>query len=505
MKMSVLRKGCVVFSAALVLASGNLITAQAAAPYDDFESDRLDTRKWQYLDKGTYVQNGKLQLEYRTSGIDYDLIDLRPVAPDTLFGMQAKVKIDPKSLQYLASDGSDRFQVGLFGSFYETTEQGGGTVYISAYLEVSDPSASTAHFVYSVDIQQGDTWTTFSGTDNSLQNTTVPIDNEVTIRMYRLGLSDNGISFGIDPESDGSFLPVTFDGPTISSEITGSQKAVELVIDNGSFPPVGDKYAFASVDDVAFQTSGNGPWDLYDDFTAPRIDASKWIQQQDPPKNFTRHGIENGKMFFTAQADGTPTHTRTRIDNRLPESEFTNYFQADITLDPSTSVTGTDTPTEDNEARVMFFGYIFNDTFANPSTDEGGVYPGVHIRERAGGSTQAFASVYRCNDAFCSTGTDHFYQPFDCTVTPGSANTVSIEKTGSTFTFSCDDSVKIYNHTGNMYDHMYDFRRIRADARASNGESTDIKVYVDNVYTVKPSSSFLLNVLPAIVGNKNKE
>lgn len=457
----------------------------AAAPFDNFENTLLDSTKWRHLEKGTYVENGKLELEYRTSGVDYDFIDIKPVNPDTIYGLRAKMQIKSASTTYLSS--GDLFQVGIFGSFYTTNQSpygNGAIVYAGAYIEAYN-AALTPHVIYFVSVQQGDTW--YNVDIGAAPLHTVAYDSEATLTLEW----DGGVTFRvrIDTDNDGTaeaFEP--FDGPSNDGTLTGSEKALELVIDNGANPSTGDKYAFASIDDVEIQSVAGGAWTPYDTFTGTRIDSTKWIQEQDPPKNFTRHGVENGQMFFTAQADGTVNHWRTRIDNRLPESQYTDYFQADITFDPSTSVSGVDSQMLDNEARVWFAGFVFNDTYnGSYNGDEGAVFPSIIVKQLDDGTARAYASNWRCGDANCTTGTDQFFSEFDCDVIPGLANTISIARSGSSFTYTCDNSVRTYTFS-DMYANNYDFRMIRVDARASNGESTDVKVYVDNVYTAKPTT-----------------
>lgn len=254
---------------------------------------------------------------------------------------------------------------------------------------------------------------------------------------------------------------------------------------------------------------------LYDDFNTPFfpgdpnvfINDLKWIQDEDWPGQdpgdfspaWTSRRISDGPLELTVQNTGLG---RVTVDTDIPQENHTNFLQADVTLDPATFNSGFDAgiPHKDRgEVRLQGFRFnaLHDGSDANPyDGEEGEVFVMVRIESRGDGEQFARALMGQCEDASCDNSTVFQGSRFSCEVSPGSPNTLGLEKIGNTFLFSCDGEILSYTYTGNVFESQWgDTRRIRARVNSTPDKHGYLQAYVDNIYTTKSAWSIYLPVI----------
>jgi hypothetical protein len=468
-----------------------------AAPFDDFSQGRIDPTKWRNLETGRYVENGQVILFQQAEGSEFSSSNLEFTNPDTITSIGARV-----NLKEVDINNPSEFDYGLVAVGGEFYEDGTGSR-VMAFVQIQFSP-----------FQQGDAIVNCFADGGEFISfpTTVSLDQEVIIAIRETGA--NTFRCVLDADLDGNFEEaVDIAGPAFAADITDTWKVINAGIGSDGRPVSG--YVEATVDDVEIGINGGSLAD-YDDFAASRINPAKWLQgtwdSADGSNFLGARGIDdadgNGKLAMFLQFDGTAGMDWNQIGARIQDDQITGtYFQADVTLDPATTLTGTDP--DANQAQVRLDGLWYNDTYdgsqSNPYIgDEGLVTPQLRVRERGDQGVSARAHIFRCDDADCNTITDVFGQTLGCTVTKGQPNTLSMERSGTEIIFRCDDSEVRHTITTNLYPHEFDMRRLRLRAIAEDGEQTDVFAYFDNIYLRKPSDFSWSLFLPAIIGRQSE-
>jgi hypothetical protein len=454
-------------------------TLSFAAVYDDFSADTLQREKWQYLDTGKHLAGGELLMDIRAFDQQFLANSLSFTRPDLIDSISADFNITEVE-HYNHSPGAF-LAAGLEGSFLACDNVScSGDIVAGLYVMHDTPGAATASIYYHVFLDGFGGTELVSGTLTGIAD----INHPMTL-IIRSDASER-IEFIFSGRVAGSDTPVelTYEFNQTSDGTIGSHFKRILVGEGGSVGNTGGLIR-SSIDNVQTATAGGGTYGtlaLYDDFSGDNFDSTKWQAGSNDLTGFCRRAVENGRMLLEAEHDGTASTPRFQFSTPLPENQFTEYFQADVTIDPSSSFSGT--APQGNHGELQLEAFWFNDTYnSNYNGDEGLVVSRLRVNSIPDGTSSVEALAFRCNDQNCSTDTPIFYQPLNCSVVPGQPNTLSMKRAGRTYYFACDDDEVQHSFSGNIYEHNFDVRRFRLRAYAENGETTFYKTYIDNVYT----------------------
>ena len=469
--MANLAKYCTLFCSLLILCCGN--AGHAATPFDDFTGPRIDTDKWhgQYwnskgLEVVREVSNGKFisRLGGINSNITANRLNLSD--PNSVQTLSAKITLIEAKIHPDYATTTSAVVAQLEGYFYSDQD---GDVWAGISLAYDGNNWKIFY----------EFWAQSSSLYKTDFNLTIEPGTEYLVSIQYDG--NNNFIFKVNNESH------TLQGPAYVAAPNNPYRALTTKIWPHNGPGAG--YISATFDDVNVNGSA------YDDFSTTHLDPLKWWNGE-----IVRE-IRDGKLQMNVQNMG-----KEKTDNPiyLNDEHRTNFFQADLTLSSATEITESDI-----EGFIKVYGSFFNAQHDGSSTNpynwsEGEIWAGSGLNYNTNGPPRPAAYVYRCDDRYCSTGTYLFRQNFTCNTLYNTPVTMSVEKSGNTLIFHCDNEKLSYQLSGTLYPSNWNLRKIRATIISDKNVNSYLKATVDNVYVHKQSTPWNL-FLPAILGQHSKK
>ncbi len=451
----------------------------AATPYDDFSGSQIDENKWGSGDRLEHVREisgGKL------------LSKIRVVTPDNVnyvnrtnftdanlkTKIEATVSVDSYSLDNDPAVTSQAVIATIGGTFYEDTNG-----FVMAYLGISDSNDGNG-------IRAGCKVIEESGVEivQYFSGITITLGNPYILSI-RYNSAAGEFVYSIKDVIAGTQDEITIVQPTVRIGDPGFEYKTLMtayLLDNNTTLAHGS--ISATFDDV--MVNGNP----YDDFSSAPLDGSRWMMSEKVRE------IRDGKLQMNRQNFGTDRET---CDLTLLPTQVTDYFQADVTIDSDTVLTGDNTV---GEIRLMgtYYNYKYNGSGYNG--DDGEIAAVARVRRFSDGRLKPYVSIWRCENASCDNDTGLFYREFSCDVQLDTPVTLAIEKKGSTLVFSCDQDQFSHELSGPLYDSADNLRKLRSRVYSAPGEYGYLKATADNVFTTKSSPWNLF--MPAILTGAQK-
>ena len=344
------------------------------------------------------------------------------------------------------------------GTFYNVQSSGGATGDIWAEIQIGDRGSGLEAF-YEV---ENDDVLIGSGTliPPGILQTGVPYAVELEYT------NANDIIFRVAGQN--AIFP---DAGRQRSPVT-QQKQLGTGIDaNGGS---GTGYVSALFDDVFI----NDQAQAYDTFNSTLIDPTKWIQLE-----YVRE-ISNGKLRMIGNICNPAGNSETQHVNvySLPVNFDRRYIEAKMLIKSDTRV-----PARQNG--IARFGvWYYNDSRGPGSGQgynghEGDVWVSIRLIEYEGGQLEAVASVWRSDDAEGLNGQGLLWEIFPTAINHNTEYTLSIEFTGSTIIFRCNELAPIiYNVQTPIYDPYEEWSGFQSRIYADPGQCGFISATFDDVY-----------------------
>lgn len=430
----------------------------ATTPFDDFSENRIDSSKWHRdgngLERVREVTGGKLMTKIGGPVGDpgWCANQLPFANPNNINTIEAKVSITEASI---AGDNMHFLAAQISGQFYE--EVGGHNVWVNISLEYNGTAYEA---VYGIDTSLGFRGGKFALAIQPGTEYTLKVDYNPTTQEFIF--SANTESHSVTGEDRNGL------------SVNGSKGLTTAIIGN---PNGGSGYLSATFDDVYVN---NAP---YEDFSVSPLSSTKWSSGE-----IVRE-IRDGQLQMNAQRLETAGETNLFF---MQPAQVTDYFQADVTINSDTVLTGDNTRGE-----IRLDGFYYNYKYDGSGYDgvDGEIFVTVRVRLYSDGRLRPYARIDRIEDKFWNVATNLFQQDFSCAVQLDTPVTLAIEKKGLTFVFSCDQDQFSYELTGPLYDSRDNFRQLRSSVLhgSAPGDYGYVKGTVDNVYIKKSSSWTLFN------------
>lgn len=465
-----------------------------AKGFEDFSGDRFDLTKWQSPQQAILIENGKLVIQADVGSGDTPTIQPEVAAP-LLTGVGAAQVTTFVTGDLDTEKGEDHeLRSYMKGNFYKANS--GRLVHALIALICRSPlvdNTTSCEVVYRAQYEDNEE---DAGTEGwPVLGDPFAMGEEVTI-----GISYDGnqtLTFSRNGES------VDVVGPAKSSTpLTEEDIYLYLCAGARSAPDSSSNFK-ATFDN--FQASGGFlAQPVADTFDGPFLDSSIWLISGLNNEVQGTRLIKNGVMELSARNNRV---NKIQIDNRLQEDFFTDYFQADITIDSSTTFEAPSN--EGRQARVELNAFRFNELISDGSYDGelGEASVNITLAVNADRTINARAAIWTCGDANCETPTPNGVGlDLDCEIEFDQPVTLFIERHGKSFTFGCNDStITLPDFGGEMYKSQWSaLRRIRARAYSTNDYNSYVKAYVDNVYITKPNGFVWSLYLPTIQNGAQK-
>ncbi len=443
-------------------------TLNAATPYDDFSGSQIDDSRWfvrqssgDGLEQVREVTGGKLiskiggpNGDSGFRGNSFQFAD-----PNNINTIETKVSITEASI---AGDNISFLAAQISGTFYE--EVGGHEVWGFISLEYN---GTVYESYYGIQTSLGFRGGTFAlaiqpGTEYTLKVDYNPITQEFIFSANTESHSVTGEARNVPP-------------------VNGYRSLETNIVGN---PNGGSGYLSATFDDVYVNNV------IFEDFSVSPLSATKWWGGE-----IVRE-IRDGQLQMNIQNPGIDRATN---DIYMRSSQVTDYFQADVTIESDTVLTGDNTK---GEIRLMgtYYNYKYNGSGYNG--DDGEIAAVARVRRFSDGRLKPYVSIWRCENASCDNDTGLFYREFSCDVQLDTPVTLAIEKKGSTLVFSCDQDQFSHELSGPLYDSADNLRKLRSRVYSAPGEYGYLKATADNVFTTKSSPWNLF--MPAILTGAQK-
>ena len=208
----------------------------------------------------------------------------------------------------------------------------------------------------------------------------------------------------------------------------------------------------------------------YDNFEVMPLDQTKWQNIEGVLE------IDNGKLCMNVQASGTTI----TVENRLKENP--DYLEAKVNIKSSSWIS------ENAMGRARIAGWYYNDSYGPGSGYYYSQYLGNVLARNwivldHNDNLKAVASVTKFNSSDFSSYTELFHKEFTTPISFNTDYTLSIEFTGSSLIFKCNDERTSYQVTTDVYEAYDKARWLESRVDADSGKSGYIKANFDNIYT----------------------
>ncbi len=477
------RTGVTVFSMLLVLVIQFLLSISpdivTAAAFDDFSNDKIDSSKWSQQELVRVVEDEKLSMAIRHQTDKNSEYEVETVFKDpaSITKMQARVVVSAYQLDPdIITAEHQLVGAEMYGSYIGSTDgdveagilildrnDGQGLRAVCWYSSDGDEfekheffpmSIETGHpYILAIEYKEAEKTFTYSITDGNDSNITEPID-----------LDHSSPEISGPPNDEEKALAVWYE---IEDEIDGTFDA------EGSIS--------VTFDDI--KTDG-AP---YDDFSSNDLDSSKWDSVE------SERRITDNSLKLSQHNDGSPSYKQVMI-HTADDVSTTDYYQASILVDSTSSVSGTKTG-----GQATMSGSFYND-LANGGTNYmvGEHIVMINLMLTPGNVLVAESHIFRCNTVDCSNTTPVFTQNFSNTPSVDTPYTVSIQKSGKSLLFTMDGEEINYMITGDMFTPFRSLRGMDVGVWSDTDENGTMVAFFDNVYFEKPTSPWAL-FLPAIL------
>lgn len=429
---------------------------------DNFSGAYMDAKKWQYRESVREVAGGKLVLKLGTeSGRDF----VRNVTSFQNPGGVNKIVCTITVVDVKPDTGADDNSFARIGGiFYNIQNAGGATGDIWADIRIGDRGSGLEAWWQIWKALNDD----FSDEELVASGTLISPGTLQTGTAYNVELeytNVHDIIFRVAGQS------TTFpDAGRKRSPVT-QQKQIGTGVDTDGGSGTG--YVSALFDDVFINDIA------YDNFSAAFIDTTKWIQQE-----YVRE-ISNGKLRMNGRIcnpAGNNQSQNVRIPS-IPVNFNRRYIEAKVLIKSDTQVPAG----QDGYARLA--GTYYNDSRGPGSGqdyngEEGNVFVSIRLRINPGnGQLEAVAGVWRSDDADGNNGQSLLWDVFPMGINYNTEYTLSIEYTGSSIIFKCNNLVPIiYNVQTPTYDPYDGWRGFQSRVFADPGQCGFISTTFDDVY-----------------------
>jgi hypothetical protein len=433
--------------------------------YDDFSSGFLDAEKWWPREYVLEILDGKLVTKLGNSnGMGAEVrpghfdIPFNFSEPSSIHSIEAEVTIVDARLDSPGAYSAKR----IGGYFYNTNDAGGPTGDIFTHIRIGEfgnGGLEAEWTSYNVISDDGTMEFIQSGKLFSLGE----LEYNKPVRVIISYDGDRTITFSVNGETD------VFIGPERKRPAVIQNKGFATTILTENSQEKG--FIWAELDNVRI----NGQASLYDDFSSPLIDTTKWKQREwvrEASKGYLRAnviragGLQNADTLLTRK-DATYVEARVQIDSstQLPPPQ----------LSPGAYGFG----------RIQ--GYYYNGNRGPGSGQdynryEGDVFAHVRLRYTGDGLLNAKAFVDRCDKSDESSFTNLFSHDFSLPISLDKYYTLSIRFDGKKLIFGCENETVEYNIDTPMYPAYGEHRLLRSRVYTDPGQIGYIKVRFDDVY-----------------------
>ena len=444
----------------LVLFSMFVVGAQAfGAPalYDDFSDPYIDNGKWGAREFVREVAGGKLVSKIGNASAGY-VRNRTPITdPASINAIECEVTVEATVL-----DGTDPRAsfAKIEGFFYSTAGPEDTTRDVYAAVYIGDRGEGLEAY-----------WEVLEAADVLIANgILIEPGTLVEGTLYSIKIDyngTNGFAFTVDGESSGSVV-----GPPRKGDAVILYKGLTTGIDSDGGSGTG--YASAVFDNVYI----NNQTSVYDSFSTAPLNQTRWQALE-----FVRE-ISGGKLRLNVQANGSRTEASI-----YPNNQTTAYLEAGVLIETGSSVSAGD------RAIARVAGWYYNDSRGPGSGqpyngNEGDVWVDIRLTLDDSHNLSASCLLLR-TDTHDPWGpsTTLFAQDFSTAIAFGIEYTLSIEFTGSTIIFKCNNETHQYDVTTPMYDPSEgQHRQLISRTYAGPGQSGYIKANFDDVYVGAPGS-----------------
>ena len=439
-----------------------VVTGQALSAkllYDDFSGAYIDSQKWMHREFVREVDPsmGKLvsKIGNPASGVYRNRTYFQD--PALIHAIECDVTVVATSLD----TGTDPISFAAIGGvFYNTRVSGGATGDILASVHIGDRGDGLeAFWQVSEYLDDAHTNQEQKGTGTLIGPGTLNPGTAYTVKIEYNG--GNGFVFSVAGMSD------FFNGPARQRSAVIPAKGLSTGVNSHGGSGMG--YVSALFDDVYIN---NDPA-VYDDFSTAPLDQTKWQNLE-----IVRE-ISEGRLRLNVQADGSLEEATIR-----PNNQATAYLEARVLVEGVSQVS----PGASGFTRIA--GWYYNDSRGPGSGqdyngNEGDVWVQNRIILDDSGTLTARCQIWR-SDTFDPWGptTTLFNQVFTTSIGFDTEYVLSIEFTGSSFIFKCNEETYQYDVTTAMYPPSEgQLRQLRSRIDADPGESGYMKASFDDVYT----------------------
>ncbi len=430
--------------------------------YDDFSGEIIDNSKW--LGPETVLQVHSFgMLISKVGNTPEDGAKALPVyfrEPEYINSIECKVKVVKADLDtgYGASSIA-----GIEGHFYnsilpeEESEDTSNNGNVAAAIYIGDRGNGLEAFWTVREVTEGGVEERGSGTLIGPGVLELNKDYSVVKIFYD---GENSFEFTID-DVTGSFT-----GPERQREALEPYKYLLTAVNSSEGS--GKGYMSVLFDEVYINDSST----VYDTFDTipPMLDLTKWQSVEE------RLEVSDGKLCMDVQASGSIVTT----ENRLKEKP--DYLEAKINIKDTSWVS------EGAMGRARIAGWYYNESHGPGSGYYYSRYLGNVLARNwivfdSDNNLKAAVSVTRYNSSDYSSYTELFHKELNTPIEFNTDYILSIEFTGSSLIFKCNDESARYQISGDVYEPYDKSRWLESRVDADSGKSGYIMARFDDVYT----------------------
>lgn len=429
--------------------------------YDDFSGEMIDNSKW--LGSEAVLQVSLDRLISKVGNSPEDGGKALPVyfrEPEYIHSIEFKLKVEKADLD----TGSDASCIaGVEGHFYnsilpegesEDTSTNGN---VAAAIYIGDRGNGLEAFWTVREVTEAGIVERGSGT--LIGPGVLELDNEYSVVKISYD-GENNFEFMVDGITN------SFSGPERQREAIEAYKYLITAVSSSGGSGIG--YMSVLFDEVYINDSST----VYDTFNTipPRLDLTKWDNGEE------RLEISDGKLCMDVQASGATALNENRLKEK-PE-----YLEAKVNIKDSSWVS------EGAMGRARIAGWYYN-TSHGPGSGYyydrylGNVLARNWIVFDYDNNLKAVASVTRYNSSDYSSYTELFHNEFNTPIEFNTDYILSIEFTGSSLIFTCNDEVARYQISTDVYEPYDKSRWLESRVDADSGKSGYIMARFDDVYT----------------------
>jgi len=446
----------------LAVGNGGINTVTAKSLYDDFSGNYLDSSKWDDREFVREIANGKLvSISRAESGGSRNRTTFRN--SESIFAIQAAVTPVASSI---GSGSNVVSKIRLDGQFFNSQPAGGETGDVWAAIRIED-DGNGLESNYVVVEALDDNWDTWNVWAEDTISTGLSYGQTYNLKIeYNEGAHE--FTFTLN-----GVAPITVTAANLPNNLRAAVRPNKHLTTGFDDAESGVNIIHAQFDNIKINNQDT----VYDDFSNSPLDQTKWQSLE-----FVRE-LSNGKLRANVHADGE----REDVDTK-PDDQDTAYFEAKVLIESGSQISSG----ASGHARIA--GWYYNDSRGSGSGqdyngNEGDVWVSNRIRLDDSSNLEARCWVWRSDtfDSWDSNAPNIFEQEFTTAINFDTEYTLSIEFTGSTIIFKCNNETYQYNITSSVYPPSGQYRVLESRIYADPGESGYLKTNFDDVYTGESS------------------